>query len=119
LTIKPYIGPTFGEKSFTFEGIMEIHFNCTKPTNKIVFHHKELNFKNESFRLSSPADPTLSIVLPWTNDYPREFFKTNFTRNCQQGVIYVIHIEYVGLLSKNLVGFYRSSYVDKNTNQTH
>ena len=119
LTIKPYLDPSFGDKSFTFEGIMKIHFNCTKPTNQIVFHHKELTFKNESLKLSSLTDPSLSILTPWENDFQRDFFKANFSRNCQQGSIYILHIEYVGNISKNLVGFYRSSYIDKKTNQTY
>ena len=119
LTIKPYIGASFGDKSFTFEGSMKIHFTCTKPTNKIIFHLKDLNFKNETIKLSSSNDSTLSIVLPWANDFQREFFIANFSRNCSQGVSYILNLEYVGQISKNLVGFYRSSYVDKTTNQTY
>jgi hypothetical protein len=117
LTVKPYIGRTFGDRSFTFDGSIDIHFTCTKPTNQIIFHIKDLDFKNETIKLSSQTDSSLSLVLPWTNDYAREFFKANFSRNCQQGVNYVLHLEYVGEISKNLAGFYRSSYVEKTTNE--
>ena len=118
LTIKPYLDPTFGDKSFTFDGSIKIHFDCNHPTSQIIFHIKNLTLNNATISVSSPTDADLSIVLPWTNDYEREFFKANFNRNCQQGASYTLYIEYTGPISRTLVGFYSSSYIDKATNRT-
>ena len=55
LTIQPYIGTneTYGDKAFTYEGQMNITFECLNATNKLIFHTSaETNIDKSKLKLS-------------------------------------------------------------------
>ena len=112
LQIQPYIGTneTYGDKAFTFEGIMNMHFKCENSTNKIVFHINELEI--EHLEISSADAPTISLDSDFQEDYVRQFVIVKMSRNCVEGAMYKLKIEYTGPISRYLYGFYRSSYLD-------
>lgn len=111
LEIKPYVGPNYQEKSFTFEGSIEMHFRCVKPTDKIIFHQKDLNLTHKN--LSSYNDPELEINSEFKFDYDKDFVTLNFNKNCKKDANYTLGIKFDGVLLDKLYGFYRSSFQDK------
>lgn len=115
ITIKPYIGDSWGEKSFTFEGSISINFTCDKPTNKIVFHGIDLNLDTKTFIIESTDK--IGVEQRYTEDKITNFIEINLDKECQKGLNYVLKMKYTGLIIKNLYGFYRSSYVNR-LNQT-
>lgn len=112
--IKPYIGDKWQEKAFTFEGETKIRFVCAKPTDVIVFHGKDINI--DESKLSLKTEGGIDVVLKGKLEYDeiREFYKLSLTNECTLNEKYILTIDYVGKISTNLYGFYRSSYVDEN-----
>lgn len=118
LEIKPYVGPSekYRSQAFTFEGWIEMHFQCVKPTSKIVFHQKELNLTIGNF--SSQNDPELKIASDFEFDLKKDFVTLYFNRNCKQNSNYSLGLKFEGVILDKLYGFYRSSFSDKN-NKKH
>ena len=114
LQIQPYIGTneTYGDKAFTFEGVMKINFKCASPTNKIIFHISNLKLNEATLELTSTSDLGLAISGSLEYDAIREFVVVKTNRNCVQNAEYKLEIEYTGPISSSLIGFYRSSYRD-------
>lgn len=114
--IKPYIGYSWNEKSFTFDGSINITFNCVIPTNKIVFHAIDLNLHTNSFKIESTEN--LKIEKRYTEDKVTNFIEIDLDRECSQGFNYTLQMDYTGLIIKNLYGFYRSSYKNEINGET-
>ena len=95
----------------------KISFKCVTPTNRIVFHILDLNIDNSSFKLESTDDAALKLNDKWENDFSRQFFIMNFTGTCKKDANYVLSLKYIGLISEDLAGFYRSSYINPATNK--
>lgn len=112
LEIKPYVGPDYQNKSFTFEGWIQMHFRCVKPTNKIIFHQKDLKLTFGNF--SSQDDPELKIVSDFKYDNEKDFVTLDFNKNCKKDANYSLGIKFEGVILEKLYGFYRSSFQDKN-----
>jgi hypothetical protein len=114
MTIKTYVGPFHGEKSFTFEGTTAMHFRCLNATNKVVFHQRELNLTLVNF--TSEQDPTLEITNPnFEFVYDRKDFVTGyFNKNCMPNATYTLTLDFQGVILDKLYGFYRSTFKDKN-----
>jgi aminopeptidase N len=94
-----------------------MHFVCSTPTNKVVFHSLDLKIDAPKLAISSLTDLTIRLLKNVEFDEKRDFVVVYLTDDCKQGQKYVLTIEYTGLISSNLYGFYRSSYVD-NQNKT-
>ncbi len=116
LKIKPYIGEesVYGDKAFTFEGEIKMHFKCESPTRKVVFHSVNLTidsqsvlFESEDGRDEIKADKNLKY------DQLREYYVVDLNKECSNGSNYVLSLKFKGGIAKILLGFYRSSY--KNT----
>ncbi|CAF0815629.1 unnamed protein product [Brachionus calyciflorus] len=114
LEIKPYVGPKelYGDKAFSFEGQIEMEFLCAKPTNKVMFHQKELKLTLVKFK--SEQDPDLKITNPnFEFDYKKDFVSAYFDRDCKENVNYSLTVKFEGVILDKLYGFYRSSFLDK------
>ena len=120
LQIQPYIGTneTYGDKAFTFDGVMKINFKCVSPTNRIIFHISGLKINEAALELTSSSDSGLAISGSVEYDAIREFVIVKTNRNCVQNAEYKLKIEYTGPITATLNGFYRSSYKDSN-NKTY
>jgi hypothetical protein len=120
LTIKPYIGENYNDKSFTFEGYVNISFICLNQTNKIILHAKDLFIRSTKlYEINNSYFSGISYneILIDNNLYYddiREFIIINLNKDCVNGNNYVISINYTGVISNSLAGFYRSSYLDSN-----
>ena len=118
--IKPYIGgaDVWGDRAFTFDGKINMHFKCVNETDALIFHILDLQIDNSSIKLTSTDDNGLSLAGGWKNDYEREFFVASFNRKCRINATYTLSLSYRGNIQKNLAGIYRSSYFDPALNKT-
>ncbi len=120
LTIKPYIGDNYNEKSFTFEGYLNLSFICANQTNKIILHAKDLFIRSlKLFEINNSYFNGISYneILIKNNlfyDDIREFVIITLNKDCVNGNNYILSINYTGVISNSLSGFYRSSYLDLN-----
>lgn len=118
--IKPYIGrnPAWpAAKDFTFEGSIEMHFTCAKPTDKIIFHAADMVIDGNSLSIRSTADPSMSVGKSYDYENLREFVTVYMSKNCTQDASYILSMTYDGNVLQQLYGFYRSSYEDVNKNR--
>jgi hypothetical protein len=120
ITIKPYVGEYYNEKSFTFEGYINISFICLNETNKIILHAKNLFIlSTKLFEINNSYFNGISYNEIFINDdifYDdiREFAIITLNKDCVKGNNYILSINYTGIISDSLAGFYRSSYLDSN-----
>ena len=117
LTLKPYIGTnvTYGDKAFTFEGQMTMHFDCSVPTNKIVFHASEMNIDESALKVTQGA--SVLNILTTEYDEEREFYTVNLKEECIAKSSYSLYIKYSAKFNTDLEGFYISSYLDQAKNR--
>jgi hypothetical protein len=115
IQLQPFIGPyeEYGSKSFSFDGKTTIHFTCLFATDKIIFHAVKLEIND--YILTSSDDTQNNSILAGNIEYDtiREFAIINLNENCTDQANYSLTLNYSGIISENLIGFYRSSYVDK------
>ena len=114
IKIKPYIGTfeAYGNKSFTFDGQVNITFTCLNQTDQIVIHSKDLTILET--KLFSNLTTEISINSNLKYDEVREFLTIEMKSQCEKDENYTLHIKYIGLISDSLAGFYRSSYTNSN-----
>jgi len=90
---------------------------CVEATNTIVLHSNSLNIDTESvvvvngFGAICPLD---SISF----DPKKDLMYVKSTENFKSGEKYVLNIRFTGNITDQLAGYYKSSYVDKESNQT-
>lgn len=89
-----------------------MHLKCYQPTDKIVFHQKDLNLT--LVELTSNEDQGIDIVNKnFEFDYEKDFVFAYLNRPCKQDVTYILSVKFTGIILDKLYGFYRSSYTDK------
>jgi hypothetical protein len=92
-----------------------MHFTCSNPTQKIVFHSYNLNLNRNSMALGSNGDNGISIDNNNVEiDLIRDFVTVSMNRACLKDVDYSLKINFTGEILNSLFGFYRSSYIDEN-----
>ena len=114
IKIKPYIGTfeSYGNKSFTFDGQVNISFVCLNQTDKIVIHSKDLTIIETKLFKNNTNEVFISKNLKY--DEVREFLTIEMNAKCERNVNYTLHMTYIGIISDSLAGFYRSSYTNSN-----
>ena len=118
LQIQTYVGPSYGSKSFTTEGVMKMHFTCVNPTSSIVFHAANMVIDGNGLILNSTTDNINSVSPDYTVDPIRDFVNVTMNRPCVRNAQYLLVVPYVGEIRAALNGFYRSSYRDPATDTT-
>ena len=78
IEIKPYIGYEFNERSFTFDGKTNIHFNCVRPTDKVIFHINDLKIKNLALKNKNGGLQAQSIKF----EKSKHFVIVEMKKNC-------------------------------------
>lgn len=116
LTIKPYIGTneSYGEKAFTFDGQMKMHFTCVHSTNQIVFHAFNLLINKDTIEVRDSKDQHIPLKDGLQYEAKRNFMTLTMTQKCTVTENYTLALEYRGFINEDLVGFYQSSYTDEN-----
>lgn len=96
-----------------------MHFTCTTPTDRIVFHAADMDIHQNSLVIQSVdnIDPTISVANSYEYDTVREFVIVSMNKECMAGVKYILFMTYDGRILPTLYGFYRSSYLDQNGNR--
>lgn len=126
---KIYLHPNITDKKFGFNGTVRILVNCTKSTDNVILHLKNLNVDaveviegSSVFDSDGKAGSTNRVVyIDKANrnkllkfDKKKEFLIISLNgEELEEGKKYVIFIKYHGSLSGGLEGFYKSSYKTK------
>ncbi|XP_060526595.1 aminopeptidase N-like [Cylas formicarius] len=109
-----------GEKdNFDFDGKVWIETSCVSPTSNITLHSKSLEiFENEvTLRDISSKVPREVRNLKIAYDIPNDFLIIILEESLKEDHRYEIFIRFRGKLDDGLAGFYRSSYVDKQSKE--
>ncbi|XP_055525327.1 aminopeptidase N-like [Wyeomyia smithii] len=107
------------ERGFTFHGRVLIRMLCDEDATNVTLHSKNLTITGEDVKLVELSDSaSKSVEIKRTqfitdNDYV-VFHTGEFLK---KGYRYEISIPFSGYLGTGLLGYYRSSYVDKQTQQ--
>lgn len=112
--IQPFIGPTYGDKSFTFDGVMNMHLLCKRPARRILFHGNDIKIDESKIEISSVNDMSNRVSKELYYNKKTELYIAKLNAACIPGEKYILKVVYSGNLNQLLRGFYRSSYVDKN-----
>lgn len=114
IQLKPYIGRNESwpeDRDFTFDGSIKITFKCTEPTDKIIMHAVDLNIDKSSISLDSLENTqSIQVEKNYQLEAKRQFVIFNMGKQCAKDKIYILSMNYTGLISQNLYGFYRASY---------
>ena len=100
------------DDSFPYDGEVTIEINCVKTTSKLVLHINEIDIDNSSLSLTGVSDSSFGELkaFRWSNDFTREFFVADLTKELKAGESYRLFMKYTGYLQDDDRGFYRSSY---------
>lgn len=104
--------------NFTTLGSMDLEFHTSPSTvgskwaNKIVLHSKQIIIDAISIK-----DTSMSVTAH-EYDVDREFLIIHLSKDLSPSSVYNLHLEFTSILNDDLSGFYRSSYVEPDTDHT-
>ncbi|XP_030841204.1 aminopeptidase N-like [Strongylocentrotus purpuratus] len=110
LYLKPYlydIDLGVGDRIYTFDGRVKIHFRCETATTMVTLHMLNITI-HESTLSDSDGNEVDIESNSFTPEY--DFVHFHVAEELVTGTDYVLEIEYLGELWAGLSGFYRSSY---------
>ncbi|KAL7638669.1 UNVERIFIED_CONTAM: hypothetical protein RMT77_011241 [Armadillidium vulgare] len=101
--------------NFSIHGHVEIIFEVVEETTSIILHLLDIITVNETIKLVSYNDSN-EVIEFVSHSYNRE---RHFYIGMLKSVLkirrtYILSMNYVGYMNENMVGFYRSSYVQNN-----
>ncbi|XP_029344595.1 aminopeptidase 1 isoform X2 [Acyrthosiphon pisum] len=105
------------EDKFMFEGVVCIRMTCVGATDTIVLHSTSLNIDTKSVVVANCGENVIPVNSV-SFDTDKELMQVKSTVNFKPCDEYLLTIPFTGNLTDDLVGYYRSSYVDKESNQT-
>ena len=107
---------TLEGNSFPYDGEVTISFSCIENTNSLIFHINKLLINNATLSVKSITDSSFTEIkgFGWTNDYKRQFFVANLAQEFKANHNYSVFMQFIGYLTDDNAGFYRSSYLDNN-----
>lgn len=104
-------------KTKTFSGDVSIHLNVTAPISYVAVNHKQLSITKTTL-LEKTSNGERNVEIATAFDYPeREYWVTELDEPLAIGE-YILNLDFNGSLDNRIVGFYQSSYIDVNTNET-
>lgn len=108
------IEPFFtGPNEFTFSGSATITFRSLTTTNEIVLHQNELTINELLTTLTLASNPgSQTIITGTTWDNVTHLYTLHTASTLAPNVEYRLSFVYTGILSSDMRGFYRSSYVE-------
>lgn len=96
--------------TFDFHGGVKIDIICKNPTRNILLHMKKLNIT--SYGVQDSSGNHLS-VLRVAHSKKLEQYLVQMRDELQKGEKYTLKLDFNGLLSNTMAGFYKSSYKTK------
>jgi aminopeptidase N len=109
ISYEVYLKPDF--ESFTFEGDVKIRVQVSEDTNNIVLHSNRQTIRN--ITVTENNEVILSTSEP-NIDSQKHFLTISSESDFLKGTEYSINIDFTGILSEDMNGFYRSSYTTGN-----
>ncbi|XP_014280242.1 aminopeptidase N isoform X2 [Halyomorpha halys] len=109
------------DPNFKFSGEVWIKVECIQPTNTIILHSKNLNITEEETTVKEIVSKDELVPMTVTSQKlvkENEFLIIKLEQNLKQGVMYIVHLTFAGPLLEDLAGYYRSSYIDQQSNST-
>ncbi|NP_001082794.1 alanyl (membrane) aminopeptidase b, tandem duplicate 1 [Danio rerio] len=101
------------EGLYIFTGDSSVVFRCVENTDLILIHSNKLTIKDSTTLKALGGNPAPNIVS--TKMYPKtQYMAIWLDRELTAGESYELYTEFVGELSDDLGGFYRSEYYDEN-----
>jgi len=114
-------------QNFSIDASVQIDLSCLEATKDITLHLKNITVNEDSVRVWELSEGRLGWevsqrleleVIGHKYDPARDFYSVMLNESMTPGNAYRIYIGYKGTLNDELVGFYRSSYLDPTTNET-
>ncbi|KAK2183343.1 hypothetical protein NP493_315g04044 [Ridgeia piscesae] len=102
---------------FNFSGSVDIHVNCTRQTDTITLHTKQLDILRASIEIqmgSGVSEEQSPKCVSWKEDKLREFLILSFDKALKPNFLYKLTIDFNGRIKRNLIGIYLSSYKQNN-----
>lgn len=114
--LTPYFETKNGKERFTFDGKVEITLRAVRAdVRQIVVHVNELAVSG-SPRLYDAVTPlTVIPIVSISNDVRTHKYTLFLEKPLPINEDYVLSLQYLGQLTSNMRGFYRSSYVENGT----
>jgi len=110
--------PFLEKDNFTIQGHVDISLEVTeKGSNKIVLHSEDIQIFENTLKIASSQEQNL-VVTGFGYDETNTWFIIYVAENLLKSENYMVSIDYLANLNSDLIGFYRSSYFDKEKNQT-
>lgn len=100
---------------YIFTGNSTMVFRCVKETDLIVIHSNKLNlttFAGNHAKLMGLDGATAPIMKNTWLEIPTQYLVIQLNSPLQAGSLYELFTEFVGELSDDLGGFYRSEYFE-------
>lgn len=98
-------------------GVAQIQFYSKIPTKHIRFHARQLFIQN--IRVEEYRSPSGSkLISKYVVMDEKDFIDVYFLQILMAGETYVLHVEYTIPLHEKSTGFFRSAYIDRDTNET-
>nr|XP_019935919.1 PREDICTED: aminopeptidase Ey-like isoform X1 [Paralichthys olivaceus] len=114
VTLRPRLEPN-GYGLYIFTGHSRVVFECVIATNFILIHSKKLNlttFEGFHVKLSGLNGGTAPHLKKTWLEVPTQYLVVQLNSFLQVGSKYELYTEFVGELSDELGGFYRSEYTE-------
>lgn len=105
-------------EEFTFQGAVCIHLKISKPACAITLHAADLEIKASDVTLWHFAEPYPLTPQEVVFDPKAETATFIFNKEFPAGRA-MLKIKYIGVLSENMVGFYRSKYTTADGQTKH
>ncbi|XP_007569290.1 aminopeptidase Ey-like [Poecilia formosa] len=115
ITLRPRLTPNT-DGLYVFTGHSQVLFRCVTETDLILIHANKLDFtKFDGFlaKLSMDGDTAPTLKKTWL-EAPTQYLVIQLNKPLQPGKFYKLYTEFVGELSDDLGGFYRSEYFEDN-----
>lgn len=91
---------------------------CLRATDTVVLHSNNLNVDTKGVAVSGVAGGNVVAVTDVAFVAKTELMHVKCAEKFKAGDEYVLTVPFAGNITDDLVGYYRSSYVDNETNQT-
>ncbi|XP_012252262.2 aminopeptidase N-like [Athalia rosae] len=106
---KVKLNPDLENGKFTFTGEVEITLKVLEPTNDVTIHSKEQIIAENRTTLTN--EENFSYDVEHSYDIDKDFLSIHTNETLPIGT-YVLTIHYTGNLRDDMIGFYKSSYID-------
>ncbi|XP_070567834.1 aminopeptidase N-like [Ptychodera flava] len=105
---------------FLISGRSEITFTCTAATRYVILHTKLQEIDKESIKVCRQTDGEILEQSAPSRLYPQtQYLVIELSTSLTEDVDYVVVVEYTGVLEDDLIGIYRSSYIDDDGNRRY